>query len=106
MNRPLIWTGGVKAVGGQIGTLADAHTGVADQQKDVCAATPAGRAASATFPAACSFRSASPPPSPATCYGSKQRLRRRVFRGRDYRAKVGPSTNLYGFPTPGVDPLS
>src|SRR5439155_13834859 len=37
MNRPLIRSGRAKAVGGQIGTLTDAHAGVANQQKDVAA---------------------------------------------------------------------
>jgi hypothetical protein len=37
VNRPLTWAGGAKAVGGQIGTLTDAHAGVANQQKDVAA---------------------------------------------------------------------
>ncbi len=35
MNRPLIRTGRAKAVGGQIGTLTDAHAGVANQQKGI-----------------------------------------------------------------------
>jgi hypothetical protein len=35
MNRPLIRTGGTKAVAGQIGALADAHAGVANQQKNI-----------------------------------------------------------------------
>ena len=30
MNRPLLWAGGAKAVGGQIGTFTDAHAGVAN----------------------------------------------------------------------------
>src|SRR5208283_4709461 len=37
MNRPLPWAGGAKAVRGQIGTLTDAHAGVANQQEDVAA---------------------------------------------------------------------
>jgi len=35
MNRPLIRAGRTKAVGGQIGTLTDAHAGVANQQKGI-----------------------------------------------------------------------
>src|SRR5258708_40175810 len=35
MNRQLIRTGRAKAVGGQIGTLTDAHAGVANQQKGI-----------------------------------------------------------------------
>src|SRR5260370_37613225 len=35
MNRPLIRAGRAKAVGGQIGTLTDAHAGVANQQKGI-----------------------------------------------------------------------
>ncbi len=35
MNRPLIRAGGAKAVEGQIGALADAHAGVANQQKGI-----------------------------------------------------------------------
>ena len=35
MNRPLIRAGGAEAVEGQIGTLADAHAGVANQQKGI-----------------------------------------------------------------------
>jgi hypothetical protein len=35
MNRPLIGPGGSKAIRGQIGTLADAHAGVADQQHGI-----------------------------------------------------------------------
>src|SRR5665647_2073463 len=35
MNRPLIGTGRAKAIVGQISTLADAHAGVADQQKGI-----------------------------------------------------------------------
>src|SRR6267378_1461717 len=35
VNRPLTSAGGAKAVDGRIGTLTDAHAGVADQQKDV-----------------------------------------------------------------------
>ena len=35
VNRPLIRAGGAQAVEGQIGTLTDAHAGVANQQKDV-----------------------------------------------------------------------
>src|SRR5258708_13558960 len=35
VNRPLTWAGGAKAVEGQIGTLTDAHAGVADQPKDL-----------------------------------------------------------------------
>jgi hypothetical protein len=37
VNRPLTWAGGAQAVEGQIGTLTDAHAGVADEQKDVAA---------------------------------------------------------------------
>src|SRR5712691_6697882 len=37
VDRPLIRAGRAKAVGGQISTLADAHAGVANQQKDVAA---------------------------------------------------------------------
>ena len=37
VNCPLIRAGGAKAVEGQIGTLTDAHAGVANQQKDVAA---------------------------------------------------------------------
>ena len=37
VNRPLIRAGGAKAVEGQIGTLTDAHAGVANQQKGVAA---------------------------------------------------------------------
>jgi hypothetical protein len=35
MNRPLIRAGRAKAVGGQIGTLTDAHAGVTNQQKGI-----------------------------------------------------------------------
>ena len=35
MNGPLIRAGRAKAVGGQIGTLTDAHAGVANQQKGI-----------------------------------------------------------------------
>src|SRR5215470_5196432 len=35
LNRPLIRGGGMKAIEGQIGTLTDAHAGVANQQKGV-----------------------------------------------------------------------
>ena len=37
MNSPLIRAGGAEAIIGQIGALADAHTGVTDQQKRVAA---------------------------------------------------------------------
>jgi hypothetical protein len=37
VNRPLTWAGGAQAVEGQIGTLTDAHAGVANQQEDVAA---------------------------------------------------------------------
>jgi hypothetical protein len=37
MNRPLVRPGGAKAIAGQIDTLTDAHTGVADQQKGIAA---------------------------------------------------------------------
>ena len=37
MNRPLIRGGRAKAIEGQIGALADAHAGVANQQKGVAA---------------------------------------------------------------------
>lgn len=36
-NGPRIWSWGAKAIEGQIGTLADAHAGVAHQKKDICA---------------------------------------------------------------------
>ena len=35
MNRPLIRAGRAKALGGQIGTLTDAHAGMANQQKGI-----------------------------------------------------------------------
>ena len=35
MNRPLIRTSGAEAIEGQIGAFADAHAGVANQQKGV-----------------------------------------------------------------------
>src|ERR1035437_2915518 len=35
MKRPMIRPGGAKAIGGQIGTLSDAHAGVADQQHGI-----------------------------------------------------------------------
>ena len=37
MNGPLIRAGGAEAVEGQIGALADAHAGVADQQEGIAA---------------------------------------------------------------------
>ena len=37
MNRPLIRAGGAEAIEGQIGALADAHAGVANQQKGIAA---------------------------------------------------------------------
>ena len=37
MNGPLIRAGGAQAVVGQIGALADAHAGVAEQQEDISA---------------------------------------------------------------------
>ena len=37
MNGPLIRAGGAQAIEGQIGALADAHAGAAEQQEDVCA---------------------------------------------------------------------
>ena len=37
MNRPLVWTGGAKAVIRQVDTLADAHAGVAEQEEDISA---------------------------------------------------------------------
>jgi hypothetical protein len=35
MNRPLVWAGGAKAIAGQIGAFANAHAGVAQQQKNI-----------------------------------------------------------------------
>ncbi len=35
VDRPLTWARGAKAVSGQIGTLTDAHAGVANQQKGI-----------------------------------------------------------------------
>ena len=35
MNRPLIWSRGAKAIAGQIGAFANAHAGVAQQQKNI-----------------------------------------------------------------------
>src|SRR5580704_7437576 len=35
VDCPLTWARGAKAVRGQIGTLADAHAGVANQQKGI-----------------------------------------------------------------------
>src|SRR5207249_11255748 len=35
MNRPLIRAGRAKALGGQLGTLTDAHAGMANQQKGI-----------------------------------------------------------------------
>ena len=37
MNRPLIRAGGTEAIEGQIGALADAHAGVANQQEGITA---------------------------------------------------------------------
>jgi hypothetical protein len=35
MNRPLLRTGRAKAIAGQIGAFANAHAGVAQQQKNI-----------------------------------------------------------------------
>src|SRR5258708_8015891 len=37
VNRPLTWAGGAQAVEGQIGTLTDAHAGVAHWQNNIAA---------------------------------------------------------------------
>src|SRR5207249_8357680 len=43
VDRPLTWARGAKAVEGQIGTLTDAHAGVANQQKGIATQVVAGR---------------------------------------------------------------
>jgi hypothetical protein len=37
VNRPLVRASGAQAVIGEVNTLADSHTGMAEQQEDICA---------------------------------------------------------------------